>query len=173
VALVGGWLFGAQGLVSGCAHISYYKDDRVAEMQLGDEAHDDVVRLEPWQVTALDGAKDRMFPLSAAMLVLGGAMVVFAARAMGGRPRAREVLIQLVCVQAVVAALTYALTPDLRAAEDRAWRDAGRGEVFRRVAPPTLLGLRTLASALIVLALTRPRARAYFDPAGLGSVSGR
>jgi hypothetical protein len=171
VALVAGWLFGAHGLVNGCSLISYYKDDAVAESATSsdDAHHDDFVRLEPWK-KALDGAKNRVFPLSAATLVLGGAMVVFAARAMGGRPRARDALIQIACVQALVAILMYALTPDVRAAEDQVERDAGYGAVFRRYAPPSLLVLRTLASALIVLALTRPRARAYFDPAGLDSV---
>ncbi len=173
VALVGGWLFGAQGLVNGCTLISYYKDDHVMEPQPGDEGHEaDFARLEPWK-KALDAAKNRVFPLSAATLVLGGAMVVFAARAMGGRPRARDALIQIACVQAAVSILMYVMTPDVRAAEDQVERDAGYGAVFRRYAPPTLLGLRTLASALIVLALTRPRARAYFDPSKLGSVSER
>jgi hypothetical protein len=172
IALVGAWLFGAQGLVNGCSLISYYKDDHVAETQ-GDDAHDETMaRLEPWK-QALDHAKSRVFPLSAATLVLGGAMVVFAARAMAGRARARDLLIQVACVQAAVAILTYVLTPDVRAAESQVERDAGYGEVFRRYAPPAVLAIRTLASALIVLALTRPKARAYFDPTGLGSVPER
>jgi hypothetical protein len=174
-ALACAWLFGAHGLVNGCSYISYYKDDRAPELtaqDTDDGRHADTVRLEPY-FHALDAAKDRVFPLSVAILILGGAMVVFAARAMGGRARARGALIQIACVQAAVVILAYVVTPDVRAAEDEVAKGAGYGMVWRRYTPPALLVLRTLASALMVLALTRPRSRAFFDPTVHGSVSER
>jgi hypothetical protein len=170
-ALIGGWLFGAQGLVNGCSYISYYKDDRVQEIASEDSDHpsEERIRLEPF-FHALDDTRSRVFPLSVAMLVLGGAMVMFAARAMGGRAQARRALVQVACVQALVCILFYVMTPEVRAAEGETWRAAGYGALFRRYTPPTLLALRTLASALMVLALTRPRARAFFDSTARGSV---
>lgn len=172
LALIGGWLFGAQGLVNGCTLINFYNSDAAYESTEDDAQAQENRRNEPLR-KALDTARTRVFPLAVAMLVLGGAMVVFAARAMGGRSQARSGLIQIACVHAVLGVVWYVLTPEVRAAQGEMARQSGYGNVVQRYVPPIELALETLASALIVLSLTRPRSRAFFEPRAQGSLTER
>jgi hypothetical protein len=140
-----------------------------------------IARFEAY-LQVLDMAKARAWPLGVATLVLGTAMFIFAMRALGGSGTARAVLVQLVVAQAGANAASYWLLRDvfeaelrLREAEDASasretvperdqaevLRAAGK---MRRAGYPIALALDTLGSALIVVALTRRRARAFFDP---------
>ncbi len=174
VALIGSWLFGAAILVNGCETLAFYKSDTVdgnaAAEQLADDAQREQVasRIEHY-FTVMDGARRRVLPLSIAALLLGAAMVALSARAMSGRPGARSGLVQVTVVQAALAVLTYALTPDVRRAEFEVNAALSYGWLGR-YAPPVILAMRSFASALVVVALTRPRSRAFFDAAP-GSVS--
>jgi hypothetical protein len=168
VALVGAWLLGASGLVNGCNVIAFYKSDLAEETQASGDESDKLSDLQRAAVQqrderllgVLDGARTRVFPIAVAMLLLGGAMVVLSARAMAGREGARGGLVQVAAVQAALIALAYAMTGDVRAAENDL--RAARGERMMRYAAPVALGVQTLASALIILALTRPRSRAFY-----------
>jgi hypothetical protein len=64
-------------------------------------------------------------------------------------------------VQAAVVILAYALTGDVRAAESELL--ATLGGRLMRYATPASAGAQTLASLLIVLALTRRRSRAFYQ----------
>ena len=133
---------------------------------------------------ALDAAKPRGWPLAVASLLLGGAILVAAIRALRGKGSARRALIQLIIAQAGTSALSYWLMRDVFEAElrfvdanqsadiherisDRSRADeiARKGSHLLRAATPIDFGLRTIGSALIVLALTRPRARELLDSA--------
>lgn len=173
-ALIVGWLFGAQGLVSGCTTIAYYRNDNIEDAitQSADDPNHPENRAHVELFTqALDAAKNRVFPLSVALFVLGGAMAIFAVRAMGGRGQARRALIQVACVHAVVVILYYLLTPDVRAVQEAIWRAQGYSLFLQRRLNQGELVARTLVSALIVLALTRERARAFFEASAPRSLS--
>jgi hypothetical protein len=99
----------------------------------------------------------------------------------GVSPRPQS-LLQLTVVQAGLAILSYALTPDVRRAQMDALQrqqlaaryeaEAGNGALENEVvltrpiwqhAPTIALSLHTFASVLIVLALTRKRARDWLE----------
>jgi hypothetical protein len=149
-----------------------------------------------------DNARARAIPLAAATFVLGAALLALASRALAGKTNTRTPLIQVVVAQAAIVMLSFFLTRDVRNAEldwDIARNAELDREVMRRIRPPqeadpaqqyeqmvpairalrttvidpAWLVLRTIASALIVFALTRQRSRAFFDAAGGTTVSER
>ena len=105
-----------------------------------------------------DQAKRREFPLGIAALLLGGAMVAMSARAMSGREGARGALVQVTLARAALSVLGFFLTPDVRAAEFAVASVFGYASVGKVI-------FETTACLLVVLALTRPRSRAFFRAA--------
>jgi hypothetical protein len=131
---------------------------------------------------AMDAERSRMFPLAAAELVLGVSMFVFAAAAMMGRGGARRILVQLTIAQTALAISTFFLAPrtrwallELKVAQVEAAQLEGgtRPEVveqqmpilraFSRGMSVAQLAVQAGITALIVVALTRQRARAFYD----------
>jgi hypothetical protein len=133
-------------------------------------------------VHAIDVAKPRGWPIAVASLLLGGAMVIFAMRALGGSAGARAALLQLVVAQAGLNAASHWLLREVLDAEvgmgvahqaagvhetirDRALADdtLRRTNTVAGIVNPLKLVLSTLGSALVVVALTRRRARDFFE----------
>jgi hypothetical protein len=187
LALLGALALGTAGAFQGWGtFVSYHEpiDPTVVGSGIADEADRlaVVARFEAY-LQVLDVAKSRAWPLGVATLVLGTAIFVFAMRALGGNGAARAVLVQLIVAQAGTNAASYWLLRDvfeaelrLREAEDAATSrdnvpERDQAEVLhaaskmRRAGYPIALALDTLGSALIVVALTRRRTRAFFDPA--------
>jgi hypothetical protein len=185
LALLGALALGTAGAFQGWGiFVSYHDpiDPTLIGAGIADEADRlaVVARFEAY-LQVLDMAKSRAWPLGVAALVLGTAIFIFAMRALGGSGTARAVLVQLVVAQAGANAASYLLLRDvfeaelrLREAEDAAasrdtvperdqaevLRAAGK---MRRAGYPIALALDTVGSALIVVALTRRRALAFFD----------
>lgn len=188
LALLGALALGTAGAFQGWGtFVSYH--DSIDPTIIGGGIADEADRLAviarfASYLQVLDLAKSRAWPLGVATLILGTAIFVFAMRALGGSGTARAVLVQLIVAQAVVNAASYWLLRDvfeaelrLREAEDAAAShdnvpERDQAEVLRAAAKmrragyPIALALDTLGSALIVVALTRRRARAFFDPTG-------
>lgn len=189
VALLGGLAFGVGGGCDGYRAITFYKSANLDPASLVQGMANDVDRaivakaFEAW-LAAMDVAKERVFPIGVAALLIGAAMVVFALRAMAARPGARGVLMQLVVAQAGLGIASYVLQRDVRDAEQgfhaaviraqahEGVADAAEADKVARLAvatnrwlPPVYLALRTLGSILIVIAMTRPRSREFFDAA--------
>ncbi|MBV9948477.1 MAG: hypothetical protein JOZ69_16620 [Myxococcales bacterium] len=186
LALFASLLFGVVGARSGWVRVTWYRDP-VDSSLAGQGIEDDadraavVTRLEDYFRT-LDAAKDRAWPLGIATLLLGGATLLFSLRAMGGSGVARTAVVQLVLAQAAVGTASHYLLRDVEQAElpyleaieaaklhettpDRSKADeASRvwGEALRAAAP-IALAFQLVGSALIVVALTRRRARDFFD----------
>jgi hypothetical protein len=172
----------------GCNEVSYYKtNDHTELVQTQAEAFSrDVDQTAVMQVMeryfgVIDGAKNRVFPLAVAALLLGAAMWGLAAGAMAGRNGARTALVQVIAVHAAVIVLAYAITPDVRAAEAEAnsklaaltpmpragpVREARRFIIeHSRVLPVLQRSLRIIGYALVLVALTRRRSREFFEAA--------
>ncbi len=191
LALLGALALGTAGAFQGWGtFVSYH--DSIDPTIIGGGIADEADRLAVIArfgsyLQVLDMAKPRAWPLGVATLVLGTAIFVFAMRALGGSGTARAVLVQLIVAQAGVNAASYWLLRDvfeaelrLRGAQDAAASHESHENVperdqaeilraaakMRRAGYPIALALDTLGSALIVVALTRRRARAFFDPAG-------
>ncbi len=188
LALLGALAIGTAGAFEGWStFLSYH--DTIDPTLIGAGIPDEADRLAviarfEGYLQVLDTAKSRAWPLGVAALVLGTAVFVFGMRALGGSGTARAVLVQLVVVQAGTNAASYWLLRDvfdaelrLRAAQDAAVShdtatvpERDQAEVLRATAKvrrayyPIALALDTLSSALIVVALTRRRSRAFFDP---------
>jgi len=191
-ALVAGWIYGAQALSEGYDTIAYYRGDHVDVHALADDfndssARDAITALADRWIALKDASKKREYPLGVASLLLGGAMILFAARSMAGREGARSALVQVVFVHAGVVVAWYLLTTDAtrayaffdQALQQARARQAGvpitphwerAYQAVARLGPAIAIGVRSIASGLIVLALTRPRARAFFEsvPSQLG-----
>jgi hypothetical protein len=186
-ALMGALGLGAGGGCEGNRIVSLYRAEHLDPSAYVQEIASDVDReavrsaLEGY-IDALGIARDRAFPLAIAALLLGAATVFFAMRGMGGSAGARRGLMQLVVVQAGLVAGTYYIERDVRAAavrlrsaEIRAHArqelpDPLRAEEAIRMSlvevklrDPVRLAMTTIGSLLIVFALTRRGARAFFD----------
>ena len=195
VALVAAWIYGAQLMGDGYEELAFFRGDRpdihaLTDAIPGAEGRDAAVAAGESWIAARDAAKRREMPFGAAALLLGGVMVLFAARSMAGREGSRSALVQIVVVHAAVACAAFVLTRDVSLARSTfqtrfaeatmAHRGGNPAAIekaqamLERMEPVTpVLGLvmSTAFSALIVLALTRPRARAFFrepEPGPLG-----
>lgn len=187
VALVLALVFGAGCWTEGCKQLSFYRGERAHHVAMNESVTDAADREHVESVyqrfvEISDAQRGRGVPLAAATFVLGAALLALASRGLGGKGNTRSALMQVVGAQAIVVALTYFAMRDTRNAEldwdmertlvhERATKPAEQVEqvvvpslrVFRRYAPGGWLALRTLASALILLALSRPRSRAFFE----------
>jgi hypothetical protein len=181
-ALLLSWIFGAAAFVDGCSNASILHSGRYAAADKLESGADETIRaaailandqyLDVWF-----GARNRLYPLSVATFLLGAALVWAAARAMAGRPSARGPVIQIALAQAVLAIVTFILTPDVRAAQiTLALARANDGSdpeatalfvahlpQVARVVMVGYLVVRCLLAVAIVVSLTRPQAREFFE----------
>ncbi len=190
-ALIAASVFGLTAMREGFATVAYHTETRADSGAIFAQ-HDGAANateadreaataLIDRELDAHDAQRKRLFPLGVAGMLLGGAIFLVAFRAMAGRMTARNMLLQLVAAQAVLAMASYALTGELRRAEvenaqqalvvhPREGMSDAENEQFVavnramiRVLHPIRLGFHTLASLLILVALTRPRSRAFFE----------
>ena len=188
VALVAALVFGAGCWTEGCSQLAFFRGEREQHAKLTASIQDaaDRARAEALYqrfVDVAEGARGRAVPIAAATFVLGAALLALAARGLAGKSNTRSALMQVVAAQAIVVVAGYFLTRDMFNAEaDWKWetaimhqRERSPPEQFAQFAsmvrsmrhwgPPGWLVFRTVASALIVVALTRPRSREFFDAA--------
>ena len=178
---------GACESTDGWTTIELYRghiDDRSHEMTREDDSKAVATAFQS-MLSALDAERPRAFPLAVGELVLGIAIFIFAAAAMTGRGGARRALVQLTVAETIVVLALFFVTPRYRAATTE-WlvaqqtgqmHEKGHSEADvrlqmdlaragRRALVITLLIARTAVAGLVLLALTRQRARAYYDAQG-------
>lgn len=188
VALAAALLIGAGCWTDGCGRLAFYRGERDHGAMMNSSVKDDEARARLDALWARveevsDNARGRAVPLAAASFVLGAALLALAASGLSGRSNSRSALVQVVAAQAAVVVATYFVLPDVRQAEldwhmehslaqQRAKMPpeqhadlAAAAAAVKRFGPPSWLVFRTLASLLIVVALTRPRSRAFFEAA--------
>jgi hypothetical protein len=189
-ALVAGWLYGAHALSDGYDAIAFYRGDQTDVHTVADRIPDTSLRDvavaagEKW-LAMWNATRDRQMPIGVGSMILGAAMVLFAARSMAGREGARSALVQVVLVHAGLVVGGYFLTSAAARAEVEFHLRLTEGltqsandpevreradQVLRVIFAPLTLVVQTTISAFIVLALTRPRARAFFHEAPTGPV---
>jgi hypothetical protein len=183
LALLGALALGTTGAYRGWEQVALYHatlDPSAVGEGIADE-HDRalVVSRTEAVIHALDAAKSRGWPLAVATLLVGGATLLFAMRALGGSAGARAALVQLVVAQAGIAIAGHYLLRDFIEADLR-WREAEQAAqehatgtapvqppvstmTVLRAASTMVLVLRTLGSALVVIGLTRRGSRDYFE----------
>ena len=189
VALIAALVFGAGCWTEGCGRLAFYRGEQDQAQQLNATIKSDVDRARAealyQRFTAVaDSARGRAIPMAAATFVLGAALLALAARGLAGKANTRSSLVQVVVAQAAVVALSYFVTRDVRNAEldweiertlihqretlppDQYEQVVPMMQSMRAVGVPGWLIVRTLASALIVFALTRQRSREFFEAAG-------
>jgi hypothetical protein len=194
-ALVATWFYGAQILEGGYEILAFVRGDRPDIHQLTDSIASAEIRDaayaagEQW-IAVTEAAERRQLPFGAASLLLGAAMVLLAARSMAGRDGSRRALVQVVAVHAGVLVAGFLLNQDVARAESafqlrraqggnpamtstlvdpvaRQGAEVGTRILEHALAPIGIL-MQTAVSSLIVIALTRPRARAFFREAASG-----
>jgi hypothetical protein len=186
-ALVASWIYGARALSEGYQDLAFYRGERPDVHAMADElpsaqARDDASKAGDRWLALKDGEKQREMPIGAASLLLGAAMVIFAARSMAGREGSRSALVQIVVVHAGLVVAASLLTRNVMVAQGDFLMKLGEGNMprvdaetmaatreilpyFERALVPISAAMDAALSALIVLALTRPRARAFFTTA--------
>jgi hypothetical protein len=189
LALIVAWIFGASAFVDGCSTVAFYREGMPDPQEAVARVHSDSDRAVAAKVaeqyfTTMFDARKRVFPLSVAGMLLGAVMVGFAARAMSGREGARTALIQVIGVQAILVIAAHFLTVDVRHARE-ALENTLFAAQFRDAAPDpesadrslalyskmlslresVMLVVRSVASGLIIVALTRSRSRRFFEAA--------
>lgn len=186
VAVLVALVFGAACSTGGCDRLAFFHSDIDLNAPRRAMLHDEANRTradEMYQgfLDAANRQKGRAVPLAAATFVLGAAILALGSRSLSGRVNTRKHLIQLVAAQAIVVGASFFALRDMQRAELEwqletmlmAQSEQMPAEDFARVSPPmraamhgvppTWLAMRTLASLLVIFALTRPRARAFFD----------
>jgi hypothetical protein len=190
VALIGACVFGTGAIGDGWMTLAFYRDGDVetTSATVADESDRAAIERAKEHVTELmDAERSKMVPFAAARLVLGLAMWALAMGALGGRGGARRALVQVMVAYAATACVgTWATREvpravvelqlaqklaELREAHEKELLDrtAEQAPVLRQVVPVAQAAVGVLASAFIVLALTRARARACFEPETPGS----
>jgi hypothetical protein len=188
-ALIGSLVFGAGCWMDGCGRLAFYRGEQDQSLALNASIKADTDRnraeaLYHRFTEMADAKRGRAIPLAAATFVLGAALLALGSRGLAGKTNTRGALVQVVIAQAAVVGAAYFLTADIRNAEldwdmERALiqqRETLPPDQYEQVVPilqsfrhygvPGWLVVRTLASALIVFALTRPRSREFFEAAG-------
>ncbi len=143
---------------------------------------------------AADTERGRSIPFAAGIFVLGAALLALGARGLAGKSNTRSALMQVVAAQAIVVAASYFATKNLHQTErdwhtelmvaqqreamssgHKAWwmpppaefeESLTRARSTRNLIAPTWLVIRSVASVLILVALSRQRAREFFEAAG-------
>ncbi len=187
-ALIGALVFGAGCWMDGCSRLAFYRGEQDQALALNSSIKSDTDRNRAealyHRFTELaDAQRGRAIPLAAATFVLGAALLALGSRGLAGKTNTRGALVQVVIAQAALVAVSYFATPDIRNAEldwemertlihqretipaDQYEQVVPMMQTMRRYGVPGWLVVRTLASALIVLALTRPRSREFFEAA--------
>ena len=189
VALVGALVLGAASCTEGYGRLgSYHGGSEQQHAMLMSSIQDEGGRAEAealYQrfVDVANAASGRAVPMAAAMFVLGAALLTLASRGLSGKANTRSALMQVITAQSIVLVASYFITRDLanaeadwqweatviqqreRMPEDQYERVVPALRAIRRWAPPGWLVVRTVASALVVVALSRPRAREFFEAA--------
>ena len=149
LALLGALALGMTGACNGWAAWTLYREP--VDVTLVGQGISDPARPLPRSSrgskptsAALDAAKPRGWPVAVATLLLGGAMVLFSMRALGGSGGARAALVQIVVAQAGVNAASYWLLRDVMDADTR-WREASAGGRRARAHPRSLASGRDAA----------------------------
>ncbi len=198
VALVASWIYGAQALSDGYEQLAFFRGDRPDLHSFTDpiasaDAREAAFAAGEHWLQVKESAERREMPFGVASLLLGGAMVLFAARSMAFREGSRSKLVQVVVVHAGIVAAAFLCSQDVAAAEAAfhtrlsvglsaaMTHSFGDPEAVRRAEAlmpfveralgPLSLLMSIAFSGLIVVALTRPRARAFFreaEPGPLG-----
>lgn len=188
VALVAALVFGAGCWTEGCGRLQTYRGARDGGAAFNAQVHDEQERanveaLYKRHLEADDDARARGIPIWAATFVLGAALLALSARGLAGRTNARSALMQVVAVQAIVVVAQFFLMREaneaeldwflagtlahqreaLRPADYAFWAPILRGA--RHYGQPVWLAIRTVASALIIVALTQRRSREFFEAA--------
>jgi hypothetical protein len=167
LALVASLFMGAECWTKGCDRLSYYRGEQDNHAALEAQLKDDATRARAEALykrftDLADSGRTPAVPFAAATLVLGAALLAFAGRSLAGRTHTRSALVQVVAAQAIVVAAGWYLTRGIRQAE-LDWELVALGvpdpHNTARYIPATWIGLRTFASLLVVIALTRARSR--------------
>jgi hypothetical protein len=189
LALAIALLFGAGCWTEGCSRLAFYRGEHDQSEAMNAAIKSDVDRTRAEALyhrftEVADQGRGRAIPMAAATFVLGAALLALAARGLAGKTNARTVLMQLVAAQAAIVAVSYFVVRDVRDAEldwefertlihqretmppDQYERVIPMMKSMRQVGVPGWLIARSLASGLIILALSQKRARAFFEAAG-------
>ena len=186
-ALLFAWVFGAAGFINGCSdamelhqgHIDVA--EQVPETGFGSGGDPQTRAARIAMLQQLNDARvemsARLYPLAVATFLLGGTLVLFAARAMAGRGTARWPVIQFTVAQALLSIVAFFLTKHLRDIQLgqmlNAVRDSGNDQeaidltmrywprIFQSLAVGVLVA-RNVIAVLIVVALTRVRTKEFF-----------
>lgn len=189
MALIGALVIGAGCWTEGCAKLSFYRGEterfNVREtQQIKDDASRARVEAKYRRfVEVADDTRKRAVPFAAGIFVLGAALLALSARGLMGRPSARSALVQVLAAQAIAVGAEHWVLRDMLRAEtdwqveqllarqkeerppDQYASSVQAADIYRRYWPPAWLAFRTLASGLIVFALTRQRSREFFQAA--------
>jgi hypothetical protein len=188
VALIAALILGAGCWSEGCSRLAFYRGERDHGSKLNQTINDEGDRttaeaLYQRFIESADAQRGRAIPIAAATFVLGAALLTLAARGLAGKSNTRSVLMQVVAAQAIVVFGSYFALHQMKSAEadwefqTAFFRERARWspeqytqslptiQAMRRYGPPTWLAFRTLASALIIVALSRPRSREFFEAA--------
>ncbi len=183
-AMVLTWFVGVCGLNAGVTYASFLHGGTMPDVAAATAEHAgtlaqvrELAGLEA--LHAMLGHARITFPLAVAEVILSGLLVVASGLAMGGRRGSRSLVLQAIGANALLAIVSYALTPAVRAA----YIDGMLQAVGKVTLPPPQREMIPNASmmewafriklvvfdlgalGLGALALTRARAKSFFEAA--------
>jgi hypothetical protein len=179
-ALLLTWFVGVHGLNTGFSYASFLRSGTLPDLSAAAKNAGAMAGvLEAAGVEALKAmlAHGRVtFPLAVAEVILSGLLVVASGLALGGRRGSRSLALQAIVANALLAILEYLITPGVRAGYTEGWihavatlsvtpeeRDILTNVGLLQWGFRLRLGFYLGALALGALALTRERAKSFFE----------
>jgi hypothetical protein len=179
IALIGMWLVGMNSAAEGWGVIQVIRDPLLAAPSAVDKADLEAMVRAAFVTALADNARVNL-PLAIGELIVGGLLVVVAAKALFGRRASPSFALQVIVVNAAVLVVGYALRQPVRGRVVEAVVASGVEERPKGSSPEAFaaslrtktwwmlrfgLGLQLVVLGLSALAVTRRSARELLSPA--------
>jgi hypothetical protein len=185
-AMMLAWCVGVRGLMAGCSSVAYLRGSTLPDVatarrnaEVAGDVPEFVALFNAVTLDAMYRIERVLLPLSLAQALLAVVLVISSGLMMGNRPGVRTLAIQALAANAILAAISYVLTRNVRAAAIDAVVSAVQTispDLPQRTMLPTrqmlwlfrwggqIMAAGEIGSlALGALALTRARTKTYLD----------
>jgi hypothetical protein len=177
VALLLVWVVGLVGATQGCRTVEILHRPDVARSENSRSTDPELTRRGGALIDAVLAFRTLVTPLAVGQLLLASVLTLSAGLTLLGRGNARRLAIQAMVVYALFLPIDYMMTRPMRAVTIDAFADGSTFPPGGTLSSPELadqrvllwwifrgaLGLQLVILTLGLVAITRPRVRAFFD----------
>jgi hypothetical protein len=177
IALLLVWVVGLVGATQGCQTVEILHHPDVARSENARGTDAEITRRGGALIDTVLAFRSTVTPLAVGQLLLASLLTLSAGLTLLGRGNARQLAIQAMIVYALFLPIDYLVRRPMRASTIEAFADASSFPPGGALASPEIadqrvflwwifrgaLGLQLVILTLGLVAITRPRVRAFFD----------